>query len=110
MGRQCYWFTSDKNCPFNWWCKFIHDLGIVDKNPANVNRHPFIVVDDGGVVHCAWARGTGETNQDPHPWIGYNRSYDRGVTFLSSDIIINDDFTEVYRGNLSPIMQKIVIF
>ena len=77
------------------------DLGIVDKNPTNVNRHPYIVVDDSGVVHCAWARGTGGTNQDPHPWIGYNRSYDRGNTFLPHDIIVNDDFTEVYRGNPS---------
>ncbi|MGQ9535375.1 MAG: sialidase family protein [bacterium] len=77
------------------------DLGIVDKNPANVNRQPYIVVDDSGVVHCAWARGTGGTNQDPHPWIGYNRSSDRGNTFLPTDVIANDDSSEVYRGNPS---------
>lgn len=77
------------------------DLGIVDKNLTNVNRHPYIVVDDSGVVHCAWARGTGGTNQDPHPWIGYNRSTDRGATFMASDLIVNDDFSEVYRGNPS---------
>ncbi len=77
------------------------DLGIVDKNLTNVNRHPYIVTDDSGVVHCAWARGTGGTNQDPHPWIGYNRSYDRGNTFLTNDIIVNDDVSEVYRGNPS---------
>ncbi len=77
------------------------DLGIVDKNPTNVNRHPYIVVDDSGIVHCVWARGTGGTNQDPHPWIGYNRSSDRGNTFLTNDIIVNDDVSEVYRGNPS---------
>ncbi|MGB9720122.1 MAG: sialidase family protein [bacterium] len=77
------------------------DLGIVDKNLTNVNRHPYIIVDDSGVVHCAWARGTGGSNQDPHPWIGYNRSSDRGNTFLANDIIVNDDITEVYRGNPS---------
>ncbi|MEO0185924.1 MAG: T9SS type A sorting domain-containing protein, partial [candidate division WOR-3 bacterium] len=77
------------------------DLGIVDKNLTNVNRHPYIVVDDSGVVHCAWARGTGGTNQDPHPWIGYNRSTDRGNTFLPNDIIVNDTLANVYRGNPS---------
>ena len=77
------------------------DLGIVDKNLTNVNRHPYIVVDDSGVVHCAWARGTGGTNQDPHPWIGYNRSSDRGNTFLPNDIIVNDTSANVYRGNPS---------
>jgi hypothetical protein len=77
------------------------DLGIVDKNPDNVNRNPHIAVDDEGRVHCAWARGTGGTNQDPHPWIGYNRSLDRGVTFHDSDIVVNDNFDGVYRGNPS---------
>jgi hypothetical protein len=77
------------------------DLGIVDNNLTNVNRNPYIVVDDSGWVHCAWARGTGGTNQDPHPWIGYNRSLDRGDTFMSADLIVNDDLTGVYRGNPS---------
>jgi len=77
------------------------DLGVVDRNPDNVNRNPYIVADDAGTVHCAWARGTGGTNQDPHPWIGYNRSTDRGATFMSSDLIANDDVTGVYRGNPS---------
>ncbi len=77
------------------------DLGIVDKNPDNVNRNPYIVVDDSGWVHCAWAWGTSGTNNDPHPWIGYNRSRDRGETFLADDIIANDDRTGVYRGNPS---------
>lgn len=77
------------------------DLGIVDKNLVNVNRNPYIVVDDSGWVHCAWARGTSGNNQDPHPWIGYNRSQDRGNTFLTNDIIVNDNFDNVYRGNPS---------
>jgi len=77
------------------------DLGIVDKNLGNVNRHPFITVDDSGWVHCAWDRGTGGNNQDPHSWIGYNRSTDRGNIFLPNDIIVNDDISEVYRGNPS---------
>ncbi len=77
------------------------DLGIVDKNLTNVNRHPYIVVDDSGWVHCAWARGTGGSNNDPHPWIGYNRSTDRGSTFMAADLIVNDDLTGVYRGNPS---------
>ncbi len=77
------------------------DLGIVDRNLTNVNRNPYIAVDDSGTIHCAWARGTSGSNQDPHPWIGYNRSTDRGNTFLTSDIIINDDRTGVYRGNPS---------
>lgn len=77
------------------------DLGIVDKNPTNVNRHPYIVVDDSGVVHCAWARGTGGSNNDPHPWIGYNRSTDRGQNFMANDLIVNNDSSGVYRGNPS---------
>ncbi|MBW1869941.1 MAG: hypothetical protein JRI73_11820, partial [Deltaproteobacteria bacterium] len=77
------------------------DLGIVDKNPDNVNRNPYIAVDHDGRVHCAWALGTGGTNQDPHPWIGYNRSLDRGVTFHDSDIVVNDNTAGVYRGNPS---------
>ena len=77
------------------------DLGIVDKNPDNVNRNPYITVDEDGWVHCAWARGTSGNYQDPHPWIGYNRSTDRGVTFLDEDLIVNDDRDGVYRGNPS---------
>jgi hypothetical protein len=77
------------------------DLGVVDRNPDNVNRNPYVAVDAQGRVHCAWARGTSGSNQDPHPWIGYNRSLDRGATFLASDLVINDDQTGVYRGNPS---------
>lgn len=77
------------------------DLGIVDKNPDNVNRNPYVAVDDQGRVHCAWARGTGGTNQDPHPYIGYSRSLDHGVTFLAEDVIVNDNLDGVYRGNPS---------
>jgi len=77
------------------------DLGVIDKNPTSVNRHPYIVVDDSGWVHCAWDRGTSGNNQDPHPNIGYNRSQDRGNTFLPNDIIINDDSPNVYKGNPS---------
>jgi hypothetical protein len=77
------------------------DLGIVDKNPDNVNRNPYIAVDNDGRVHCAWALGTGGTNQDPHPNIGYTRSLDRGATFLAADIVVNDNLDGVYRGNPS---------
>ncbi len=75
------------------------DLGIIDKNNGRVNRHPFIMVDDSGTVHCAWGRGTSGSSNDPHPWIGYNRSSDRGMTFLASDIIANDTAVSFYRGN-----------
>ncbi|UCC12801.1 MAG: T9SS type A sorting domain-containing protein, partial [candidate division WOR-3 bacterium] len=77
------------------------DLGIVDNNLTNVNRNPYLVVDDSGWVHCTWARGTGGTNQDPHPWIGYNRSEDHGINFMPADLIVNDDSGGVYRGNPS---------
>ncbi|MCX7995109.1 MAG: T9SS type A sorting domain-containing protein [candidate division WOR-3 bacterium] len=77
------------------------DLGIIDKNPGMVNRHPHIAVDDSGWIHCVWDRGTGGNNQDPHPWIGYNRSTNRGISFRTNDILVNDDFSEVYRGNPS---------
>jgi hypothetical protein len=77
------------------------DMGIVDNNLGSVNRNPFLAVDDSGWVHCAWARGTSGSNQDPHCWIGYSRSSDRGSTFLADDIIVNDDVSGVYRGNPS---------
>ncbi len=77
------------------------DLGMIDRNPDNVNRNPYVIVDDRGWVHCAWARGTSGSNQDPHPWIGYNRSTDRGNTFLAADVVANDDVSGVYRGNPS---------
>lgn len=77
------------------------DLGIVDNNPDHVNRNPCLVVDNTGWVHCAWALGTSGNNEYLYPWIGYNCSQDRGNTFLAEDIIINDDMSEVYRGNPS---------
>ncbi len=75
------------------------DLGIVDNNPDNVNRHPYVALDDSGWVHVAWAGGDGGTNQDPHPFIYYNKSTDRGQTFTGPDVMINDEMTEHYRGN-----------
>ncbi len=78
-----------------------NDLGIVDQNLGSVNRHPYITVDDSGWVHCVWARGTSGSNQDPHPWIGYNRSQDRGANFMANDLIVNDDSSGVFRGNPS---------
>ena len=78
------------------------DLGIVDKNLNNVNRHPFVVVDDSGYVHVAWARGNSGNNQDPHPDIGYNFSKDKGQNFLPQDILVVDNpGSECYRGNPS---------
>lgn len=65
------------------------NLGIRDRNLTNVNRNPYIAVDDSGRIHWAW--GTGGTNQDSHPWIGYNISTDRWTTFRASDSIVNDD-------------------
>jgi len=75
------------------------NLGIRDRNLTNVNRNPYVAVDDSGIVHWAWAWGTGGTNQDPHPWIGYNKSTDRGTTFRTSDSIVNDDRSQAYRGH-----------
>jgi len=80
---------------------FFVDLGIVDNNLLHVNRHPYVMVDDSGYVHCAWAHGTTGNSNDKHAWIGYNRSQDKGNTFLPNDIIVNDDTTQVYRGNPS---------
>ncbi len=77
------------------------DLGIVDNNSDYANRNPFLVVDDTGWIHCAWALCTSGDNEYLYPWIGYNCSQDRGNTFLAEDIIINDDMSEVYRGNPS---------
>jgi hypothetical protein len=57
------------------------DLGIVDNNPGSVNRHPYISLDDSGWVYVAWAGGTGGSNQDPHPYIYFNKSTDHGQTF-----------------------------
>jgi hypothetical protein len=75
------------------------DLGIVDNNPASVNRHPYISLDDSGSVYVAWAGGTGGNNQDPHPHIYFNKSTDHGLTFMDADVKVNDEDTEHYRGN-----------
>ncbi len=89
------------------------DLGIIDQNTGKPNRHPYIVVDDSGWVHCAWARGTSGSSNDPHPWIGYNRSLDRGLTFMANDIIANNTADNVYRGNptltYNPISSNILV-
>ncbi len=78
------------------------DLGILDKNLGNVNRNPYVIVDDSGYVHVAWARGNSGTNQDPHPDIGYNFSKDKGNTFLNNDIFVVDNpGYEAYRGSPS---------
>lgn len=74
---------------------------IVDDNTDHVNRHPYIAVDDFGIIYCVWARGTSGSNQDPHPLIGFNKSTDGGNTFLPTDIMVTDDSSEVYRGNPS---------
>lgn len=75
------------------------DLGIVDHNLGSVNRHPYISLDDSGWVYVAWAGGTGGTNQDPHPLIYFNKSTDHGQTFMATDVKINDEDSEHYRGN-----------
>ncbi len=75
------------------------DLGIVDNNLDNVNRHPYIALDDSGLVYVAWAGGSGGTNQDPHPYIFFDKSRDHGQTFMATDIKVNDEDTEHYRGN-----------
>lgn len=82
------------------------DLGIVDHNLTNVNRHPYICLDDSGWVYVAWAGGTGGSNQDPHPLIYLNRSTDRGQTFMSADVNINDEDTEHFRGNPTVTVNK----
>ena len=72
----------------------------IDNNATNINREPFLAVDDSGNVHCVWRRGTGGTSQDPKPFIGYNKSTDRGVSFMASDVIVNDTTIQnSYRGN-----------
>jgi len=76
------------------------DQIILDHNPANINREPYLAVDDSGWVHCVWRWGTGGANQDPKPFIGYNKSTDRGISFMSDDIIVNDTTVQQsYRGN-----------
>ncbi|MEN3044762.1 MAG: T9SS type A sorting domain-containing protein [Candidatus Hydrothermales bacterium] len=78
------------------------DLGIVDKNLFNVNRSPYVIVDDSGFVHVAWVRGNSGNNQDPHPDIGYNLSKDKGINFLNKDIFVVDNpGYEAYRGSPS---------
>ncbi|MEN3046344.1 MAG: T9SS type A sorting domain-containing protein, partial [Candidatus Hydrothermales bacterium] len=78
------------------------DLGIVDKNLDNVNRSPYVIVDDSGYVHVAWARGNSGNNQDPHPDIGYNFSKDKGNNFLNKDIFVVDNpGYQAYRGSPS---------
>jgi hypothetical protein len=75
------------------------DLGIVDHNLTNVNRHPYVALDDSGYVYVAWAGGTSGSNQDPHPFIYLNRSTDYGQSFMATDVKVNDEDTEHFRGN-----------
>lgn len=76
------------------------NLGILDDNAGNVNRDPDITVDSTGTLFAVWRWGTGGSNQDPHPWLGFNKSTDRGNTFLySHKIFLEDTLTNVYRGN-----------
>ncbi|MCK4575995.1 T9SS type A sorting domain-containing protein [candidate division WOR-3 bacterium] len=76
------------------------DMGILDHNPDKVNRDPDIAVDSIGTLYSVWRWGTGGSNQDPHPWLGFNKSDDRGNTFLPNDVIFLDDtVSNVYRGN-----------
>jgi len=73
---------------------------LLDHNSGNINREPDLALSDSGVVHAVWRWGTGGSNQDPHPWIGYNKSTDHGVSFQAQDLIVLDDTTsQVYRGN-----------
>jgi len=73
---------------------------ILDHNPTNINREPYPVADDSGNVHCIWRRGTGGSNQDPKPWLAYNKSTDHGVSFRPADVIVNDTIIpQSYRGN-----------
>jgi hypothetical protein len=82
------------------------DLGIVDNNPGSVNRHPYISLDDSGWVYVAWAGGTGGSNQDPHPYIYFNKSTDHGQTFLGVDVKVNDEDSQYYRGNPTVIVNR----
>jgi len=76
------------------------DQIILDHNPANINREPYLAIDDSGWVHCVWRWGTGGANQDPKPFIGYNKSTDRGFSFMPNDVIINETTVQQsYRGN-----------
>jgi len=75
------------------------DMGIIDNNPGRVNRDPSITVDDAGNVLIAYRYGTGGTNQDPHPWIAFNKSTDRGETFPFFHIVLDDTLSNVYAGN-----------
>jgi len=76
------------------------DLGIIDHNPGNVNRDPDIQVDSTGTLYAVWRWGTGGTNQDPHPWLAFNKSTDHGNTFIPQDkIFLEDTLTNCYRGN-----------
>lgn len=72
---------------------------VLDHNPR-VNREPDLSVTDSGVIHIVWRWGTGGTNNDPKPYIGYNKSTDRGISFMPNDIIVNDTTVpQSYRGN-----------
>ena len=82
------------------------DLGIVDNNPSSVNRHPYISLDDSGWVYVAWAGGTGGSNQDPHPYIYFNKSNDHGQTFMGVDVKVNDEDTQHYRGNPAVLVNR----
>lgn len=76
------------------------DLGIVDNNPGRVNRDLSIAVDDKGNLLIAYRYGTGGTNQDPHPWIAFNKSTDRGETFNYLHIVLDDTISQnFYTGN-----------
>ncbi len=76
------------------------NLGIIDSNAGNVNRDPDIAVDSTGTLYTVWRWGTGGTNQDPHPWLAFNKSEDHGNSFLfSHNIFLEDTLTNVYRGN-----------
>ncbi len=75
------------------------DLGIVDHNLTNVNRHPYLALDDSGYVYVAWAGGTSGSNQDPHPLIYFNKSTDHGQSFMATDVKVNDEDTQHFRGN-----------
>ncbi len=88
------------------------DLGIIDNNPGNVNRDPFVEVLEDTLVYVVWRWGTGGTNQDPHPWIAFTKSTDSGNSF-SDGVIVLDDSSQVYRGNpgvdVNPTTKEIMV-
>lgn len=74
----------------------------VSQNTTGVNRHPDIALDDSGYVYCIWERGGGQQN-DPHPDIVFNKSIDRGVTFMAQEVLVNDNPGESHR-KLNPVI------